>query len=210
MSLCDLLRHTLIVHIDTIDIPSALDAFLGYGHPITIPAQDDVIRTHLSLSHLPRLPVKRPVLETVRALPLHAVVPILVFIPELHGNLVVGEGKQFLAKTVVGFLLPLFREERDDLLGAHEEVVPVAPNRVGRVAVGNLFGVTGVPHVLGEFDFLPGCCEGEWRFEGGHPWRGKRLKTCLTYKEKGWTTTGRFGNEWLWYDEKKRLYRRCR
>lgn len=183
MSLCNLLRHTLVVHVDAVDVPSSLDSFLGHGHPVAAPAQDDVVGAHLSLPHLVRVPVKGPVLQTVRPLPLHAVVPVLVLVPELDGDLVVGEGEQLLAKTVVGLLFPLLGEELDDLLGPHEELVPVAPDRVGRVAVGDLSRVTGVPHVLGELDLLLGRREGEGRFERGHlffwgsePWSRRRLR----------------------------------
>lgn len=58
-------------------------------------------------------------------------------------------------------MLAHLREKRDDLIGAFDEEVTVAPDAVGRVALGDTFGVLGIPHRLCEFEFLVRCfcCE---------------------------------------------------
>lgn len=62
---------------------------------------------------------------------------VLVFVPELHGDLVIGERKQLFAKLVIVFFLPFLGEELDDLVGALDELVAVSPDGVGRVGFGD-------------------------------------------------------------------------
>ena len=50
----------------------------------------DIIPTHLPLPHTPIL-CKRPILQSITAFPLHLFMRVLILIPELDGDLVVGE-----------------------------------------------------------------------------------------------------------------------
>lgn len=121
VSLRDFLGDRGVVDIDTIDIPASLDSLLWHRNSITILPQQDLIAAHVSLPHLPRLAIKGPIFQAIASLPLHAVVFILEFIPELHRDLVVGECEQLLAKAVGLFFLPLVCQEIDDLVSAPDE-----------------------------------------------------------------------------------------
>lgn len=74
-----------IFHVSTIHKPPTVS--------ITVRADEHVIPTHHPLAHLPRLPVKSPVLETIAPLPAHPVLGVLILIPELHRDSVIREGK---------------------------------------------------------------------------------------------------------------------
>ena len=132
-----LLRDLHTIHIDTFfEPPSILDDF-------------DIITTHLPLPHHPILR-ERPVLQPITPLPLHAIVRILVLVPELHRNLISAECEELLAQLVVVFFVPLPGQEGDDFVGAGEEFVAVAPDGVDGVAgFGDVFGISG------------GCVSGE-------------------------------------------------
>ncbi len=90
---------------------------------------------------------------------------VLVFIPELDGDAVGGEGEEFFAESTPGeeeglsdwrkwwkgsvrdalvvlLLLPLLDEKFGYFRGAREEAVPVAPDGVGGVCFGNILGVS--------------------------------------------------------------------
>jgi hypothetical protein len=122
MTLPVLLGDDGILDIGPLDKPPALSVAIG--------PQEDIIPRHLALPHLSRLVVKSPVFQSVATLPFHLVIGILVLVPELHGNAVVGEGKQFLSQTVRLFLLPFLGQELFDLVGAFDELVPVPPDCV--------------------------------------------------------------------------------
>ena len=66
----------------------------------------------------------------ITALPLHPIMRILVLIPELHGDLVIGEGEELFAQLVVVLFAPLPDQEVDDLFAAVDEPVAVAPDAV--------------------------------------------------------------------------------
>ena len=89
----------LLRDVDSIDIHSILEPAL-FGRNINI------ITTHLPFAHTTII-CESPVLQTITPLPLHPIVLILVLIPELHRNLVVGKGEQFFAQTIRLLLLPL-------------------------------------------------------------------------------------------------------
>jgi len=96
----------------------------------------DVVTAHLSLAHL-AIFGKSPVFESVTSHPL-ACIGVLELIPELHGNLVVAKGKQFLAKTVFLFYLPFAGEELDDGFCPAEKVVSVTPDTIWGVGLWNV------------------------------------------------------------------------
>jgi hypothetical protein len=89
----------------------------------------DIVTAHLTLAHLAVFR-KRPVLETVTPLPLHAIVGILIFIPDsmscgtgrsryldlpkLDGNLVICKGEQLFPQTVALLFLPFLGQESLD------------------------------------------------------------------------------------------------
>lgn len=93
----------------------------------------DVVTAHLSLAHLAILG-KGPVFETVTSHPL-ARFGVLELIPELHGNLVVTKGEQFLAEAVLLFYRPLLGQEFYDVFGAAKEVVSVAPDAIRGISL---------------------------------------------------------------------------
>lgn len=80
----------------------------------------DIVPTHLSLAH-PAILGECPVLQPITPLPLHLIVGVLVFIPELDGNLIGGKSKELFPQTVRLFFGPLCGQEVDDLVGATEE-----------------------------------------------------------------------------------------
>lgn len=80
-----LLTNRYVFNVNSINKPPSFS--------VPVRPQNQVITTHHSFSHLPRFLVKGPVLEAVAALPAHLIFNILVFIPELHRNTVISEGK---------------------------------------------------------------------------------------------------------------------
>ena len=88
----------------------------------------DVVTTHLSLAHLAVLG-KSPIFETITSHPL-ACLGVLKLVPELHGDLVIAEGKQFFAETVLLFYRPFLGQELDNIFSPAEEVVSVAPDAI--------------------------------------------------------------------------------
>jgi hypothetical protein len=103
---------------------------------IPIRPQNKIIPRHLTLSHLPRLVVKRPIFQTIASLPFHPIARVLILVPKLHGDAVVSKRKELFAQTVGFFFLPFFVEEGFDLVCALEEGVPVAPDGVGSIRFG--------------------------------------------------------------------------
>jgi hypothetical protein len=110
------------------------------GRPtLTRFADLNIIPTHLPFSHLSILG-KRPVLEAVTTLPLHAIMCILELVPELHGDLVVRKSEKLLAKAIAFLLLPLFCEKLFNAGGSDNERRPISPDAVRCVGLGNHLG----------------------------------------------------------------------
>jgi hypothetical protein len=101
----------------------------------------DIITAHLPLPH-PAILRKRPILETVAALPLHTIMRVLVLVPELDSNLVFGERKQLLAKTVALLPLPFLGQEFLNPYRTGEERRPVSPDAVRRIRFGNCLQIS--------------------------------------------------------------------
>ena len=55
---------------------------------------------------------------------------ILIFVPELDCDLVLGPSEEFFTEAVVLLLLPFLGEEVDDLFSSVDEPVSVAPDTV--------------------------------------------------------------------------------
>lgn len=123
------LRNRHLVHVHTLLEP-----------PILL-LQLDVVPTHLTLPHYAILP-KRPILKTITSLPLHAVVGIPILVPELHGNLVVREREQFLAKPIILLFLPFGSQKGDDFVMATDELVAVTPDTIRCVGLGDLLWIS--------------------------------------------------------------------
>jgi hypothetical protein len=153
-----LLTYLHLVHINTILEP-----------PLTL-FQHNVIRRVLTLAH-PPIFREGPILKAIGPLPFHPVCGVLVFIPELNGNLVVCKGKQFFPQTVIVFLLPFLCEKVNNGIVPLKKEVSVTPNAVrcvcfgygGRVSTASqisldndlrVFGLPGVPKVLCLFHLL--------------------------------------------------------
>lgn len=101
----------------------------------------DIVSTHLPLAHSAILR-ERPVLQPITTLPLHTIVAILVLIPELHRDLVVGESEELFAQAIRLLLVPLPCEKVNDGFAAGEEAVAIAPDAVGCVCFGNGRGIS--------------------------------------------------------------------
>lgn len=114
----------------------------------------DIIPAHLPLTH-PTIFRKSPILKTIASLPLHPVTAILVLVPELHGDLVVGESEQLLAQSIGLLLVPLLGQEVDDGFSTGEEAVAVAPDAVGGVGFGDGLRVSVASGLVqrGEMDY---------------------------------------------------------
>ena len=84
----------------------------------TLPFRNvDLVPAHHSLDHH-TLQVVRPVLETVAPLPKPLSTTVVggfltwqEFVPELHSDLIVGEGEELFAEGVVGFVFPFIDQE---------------------------------------------------------------------------------------------------
>jgi hypothetical protein len=114
-------------------------------HPVGKPPitclKQYIISTHHPLHHL-TVRSERPIFQAVTTLPLHSVISVLVFIPELDGNLIILKGKEFFTETVVLLFSPFLGQEADDFLGSEDEFLAVTPDAVGRVDFGNFFWIS--------------------------------------------------------------------
>lgn len=73
---------------------------------------------------------KLPTFQPVATLPLHSIVGILIFIPELHCDFVVLEREELLTQLVAVLLAPLPGQEFLDRFGSGKELVAVTPDAV--------------------------------------------------------------------------------
>src|SRR5262245_42470370 len=106
-----------------------------------------VVDARVTLLHQPRRVIV-PVLISVGAKPITAVV--MPLISKAHGNTVFGECPELLDQTVIQFACPLALQEGDDRRASDYELASIAPATIGCVAQRNLFGVAGVPTILGQ------------------------------------------------------------
>lgn len=90
---------------------------------------------------------------------------ILVLVPKLDGDLVVGEGEKFFAEPVVLLLLPLLGQEVFDGGSPGEEDASVTPYAVGGVCSGAFLGILSVPQILCLLDLGTRGLLGEWWIE---------------------------------------------
>ena len=88
-----------IININPILEPPSLPPLASSG-PIPVRSEDHIIPTHHPLLHF-TFRIIRPMLDSVATFPFHAVVSVLVLVPELHGDFV-GEGccEKFFAEAV--------------------------------------------------------------------------------------------------------------
>ena len=122
----------------------------------------DIIDTGVPFFHQPVV-IEFPVLIAISAVPLAR--RIMKFIFEADSNAVAGEGPEFLFKFIVQFVLPFAGEELNDFFSAVEEFGAVAPLGVGGVGERYFFGVTGIPGVFCQLNFLSGgfgCERRKW------------------------------------------------
>lgn len=105
---------------------------------------------------------------------------ILIFIPELHRDLIVGESEELFAKHVIMLLVPFPLQEINYCLSPGKEPLSVAPDAVFSVRFGDKFWISGeicqvkykgnnqsdslpcVPGILSLLHFLLGCFKSEW------------------------------------------------
>jgi len=126
----------LLGDVDSIHINTIFEPPLVFGY-------QNIISAHLPLAHSAVLS-ERPVLKTVTPLPLHAIMRVLILVPELHRDLVIGECEQLLAQAVVLFLLPFLGQEVNNRICAREESVAVPPDGVGCVRFRACNGMPGL------------------------------------------------------------------
>lgn len=67
---------------------------------------------------------------------------ILVLVPELHGDFVIGEREKLLSQPVALFLLPLLGEEAFDRCSANDEAGSIAPYAVWCIGLRNDLGIS--------------------------------------------------------------------
>jgi hypothetical protein len=125
------LRNWHLIHIHTLLEP-----------PILL-LQLDIVPTHLTLPHYTIL-TKRPILKAITSLPFHAIVGILILIPELYCNFVVGEREQFLTQPIILFFLPFGGQECDNFIMTTDEFVTVTPDTVSCVGLDDFFRISGM------------------------------------------------------------------
>ena len=132
------MRHLpmLFGNLDCVNIDTVFE-------PALLLTNGNVIPAHLSLPHTAVF-MESPVFKPIATLPLHAIMCILVLVPELDRNLIVGEGKELLAQFVVVFFVPFPGQEVDDGGGAGEEFVSVSPDAIFGVCLGHAFWVTAI------------------------------------------------------------------
>jgi hypothetical protein len=119
-------------------------AAVGFG-------DDDVVDAGFVATH-GAIVVEFPELVAVAAVPLAGgVVP---FVLEPHRHPVAAESPEALSQHVVEFAFPLGGVEFDYGRASGEELVAIAPVRVGSVGEADVVGVAGVPGVYGCLDFL--------------------------------------------------------
>src|SRR5215210_6683057 len=112
-----------------------------------------VVYARVAAPHVPVF-VELPVLIAVTAPPLTVLVVRLVL--ETHRDAVALVAPQLLDQPVVELPSPLAFQEGDYLLTTPEELVAVAPLGVFGVGLRDLFGVAGIPGVLGGLYLLAG------------------------------------------------------
>ena len=92
----------------------------------------NIVTAHLALAHL-AIFRERPVLQTIASFPLHLVMRILILIPELYSDLIVGEGKELFAKAVILLFVPLLGQKMLNCSCTREERGAIPPNAVGSI-----------------------------------------------------------------------------
>ncbi len=138
----------------------------------------DVVRGHVPLCH-DTFSIEGPMLIAIRTVPLPSFIMELIL--EVHGNLVVSEGKEVLLQAIGLLNLPLVGQELDNCITARKEMVPVAPDAILCVAPGYSLRVLSVPIVLCNLDLLPSCllCEGWYQTHNFRAAQQMPLKICM-------------------------------
>ena len=91
-----------------------------------------------------------PVLDAIAPMPAF----IIVFIPELHGNLVVHEAEELLLQLVLLLSGPLPLEECLDLVVTLQKFIAVSPGRIISVRENYSFRIARVPKILRLLDLF--------------------------------------------------------
>src|SRR4051812_8781933 len=91
--------------------------------------------------------IEFPHFVSIRSEPLPGLV--VRFIGETDRNPFFIKSPQLFDEAVVEFLRPLPGQEPDDFVSAVYKFIAIAPAAVESVPLGNFFGVTGVPVILG-------------------------------------------------------------
>ena len=127
---------------------------LGFSFPAQLPLalfDEQVVDAGKAEFHVAKF-IELPVLVAVSAIPLAGVV--VIFILETDRDAIADESKECFLQAIIEFAIPFVAEEFDDLRPAMQELGAVAPFGVLRVGECDVFGIAGVPSVLGSLDFL--------------------------------------------------------
>src|SRR5262245_59444620 len=105
--------------------------------------------------------IELPIFIAVGSKPVSRIV--MTFISETNGDPIVLKSPKFLDQSVVEFPRPFTTEKSDNLFPADEEFGSVAPPALFAVGKSHFFGITSVPGIFRQTDFLNGGFVSEWR-----------------------------------------------
>src|SRR5260370_11680997 len=120
----------------------------------------NVVDARLAQAHEASL-IELPILITVRAEPGSRIV--VPFVSKPHGDAIFMEGPELFDEPVVEFLGPLAGQKSDDFLPASQEFRTVSPAGIRRVSQRHLFGIAGIPRVVGQPSLLDRGFAVVWR-----------------------------------------------
>jgi len=104
--------------------------------------------------------VELPILITIGAIPVAGIVVRLV--GESHGDAVFGERPKLFNQTIVELSRPLAPKKRDNGLAAIDELRAISPAGIGSVSESDFFGITRIPRVFRETNFLDSAFRRKW------------------------------------------------
>jgi hypothetical protein len=99
--------------------------------------------------------IELPVLIAIGAVPLTGI--IVPLIRESHRDAIPVERPEFFDEPILEFFLPFARKQLHNLLTPIDELRPIAPSAVQRIAQRDLLRIAGIPAIFGFAYFLDGA-----------------------------------------------------
>src|SRR5262245_54376013 len=121
--------------------------------------------------------IELPILIAVGSKPVSRIV--MTFVSEANGDPVVLKGPQLLDQSIVEFLRPFAPKKVDNLIPADDEFRSVAPTALFAIGERHFFGITSIPSVFRQTDFLNGGFISERR-----QWRTRQHIFLLVFVDK--------------------------